>query len=231
MLRGIKKPETPNGAAITTWNWCEHFVSKFNLCPWASASLHAKGAIQLNIIQSIHSSSITNQRHEECGTMNLFEDTIRTVAEAFCQKLQDNRLDPNTAIAFVVLDDQLEFGVFYEWFVDFEENWLARADGNPETIENKIVLASFHPDWSYAGEKDDPISFEKRSPFPTVTVVSAAVIDKAGDAATKQIAIHNAEVLQANSIAHWNDVFDKAIYHREVPTYTDDRLPAAPTSS
>ena len=94
--------------------------------------------------------------------------------------------------------------------------WLDAADDNPASVEFKTTLAPFHPDWRFANndamENEDSVAFEKKSPAPTVSIVSTAVIDKAGAAATEQIGFHNSEVLQSKSAAEWKLLYDQAIH-------------------
>jgi len=186
--------------AQETWNWCANFVVPHNLCPWALASVQTRNALRLYIINDV----------------NKFDSAIECVATEFNQELQNSLLaDPNTAIAFCVLaskDQVWDFDTFYEWFVDMEEDWLDQAEDDSSHIGNYVTLAPFHPNWQFASdESDDPLQIEKQSPYPTVTIVSTAVIDKAGETATAQIADNNARVLQSKTLSHW-----KALYHQAV---------------
>jgi Protein of unknown function (DUF1415) len=60
------------------------------------------------------------------------------------------------------------------------------------------IVAPFHPDWVFAGEPQS-LQYEKRSPYPTVTLVSTRVVDKAGEEATKQIGTQNEKTLLSKS--------------------------------
>ena len=211
-------------AAEQTWNWCQHFVVPYNLCPWAAASVQAAatGAIQIYVVPPSLSPSTKLQQNLLLFDGMFVEKIIHYVANEFYQKLRHQQLDPNTAIAFVVVADHgqtIDFGSFYEWFIDLEDRWLEAAEEGE--MEDRITLAPFHPDWHFgANDQDDGIdnddnnlalNFEKKSPFPTISIVSAEVIDKAGEAATKQIGINNAKLLQSKSAREWEILYDQAV--------------------
>jgi len=201
-------------AATATWNWCAHFVARHHLCPWAAASLRDDDSIQLYcwvVGGGGGSDSITR-----------LNEVLVRVALKLMHDFKENTIDPNTAIAFVLLvpfrfsqhetdkDDDAsswytEFGSFYDVFCDLEEQWSLHED---------ITLAPFHPEWSYyaaADDDDDPLELEKQSPYPTISLVSTATIDKAGEAATRQIAAQNEQVLQQKSAAEWRRIYRAAV--------------------
>lgn len=181
-----------------TWGWCYHFVLGLQLCPWARASLETKEAIQIFLAPSFLSSE------EEYDT--LIEDVGRRF-ESFI-KGKDTSLE-SAAIFFVVFDPKsngnfYDFGDFYNWFVGMEDEWSL----------DDVIVAPFHPDWSFAGEPDN-LQFEKRSPYPTVSLVSTRVVEAAGPAATEQIGIQNEKVLTgflAEELEHtWGKSMEKGM--------------------
>ena len=181
-------PRRPK-AEQETLNWCTNFVAKQNLCPWAAASVQTKRAIDIRLVHG--------------GLLEL--ETM--IAEA-CKDFRQAKKDPNTAITFVVLESQgIDFESFYNWFVDFEDSWVEDEDNDD------ITLASFHPDWCFASDntEDLVLSFEKKTPYPTVSIVSADVIDRAGETATKQIGLDNEKTLLAGSFSQWQHLYDQAI--------------------
>jgi hypothetical protein len=193
------KKNTLELAAQETWNWCKHFVVNYGLCPWAAASTQTQGAVEMHLVAPLDDTD---------EMLNAFEKTIQVVTKDFCASLEVK--DPNTAISFVVLVDlELDFELFYEWFVDLEDAWLENED------YESVTLAAFHPDWSFASndEESSLLSLEKKTPYPTVSIVSAAVIDKAGPVATKQIGEHNADVLlDGKTLDQWQALYDQAIH-------------------
>jgi hypothetical protein len=120
--------------------------------------------------------------------------------------IAESKLDANAAISFVVLISACEwkFDYFHNWFLDLEDGYLVEyeeEDPYDVFVKSQVTLAPFHPDWAFVPDDDSDdnsnkaLDFEKRSPYPTVTLVCRHVIDRAGEAATRQIADHNQEVL------------------------------------
>lgn len=145
---------------------------------------------------------------------------MERIAATFSRALNDF-LDPNTAIAFLVFDPAFhneESGwiddpsSFYDWFLELEETWSL----------DETTLAPFHPQWTYHHHEDDrddktaALDLEKQSPYPTVSIVSTAVIDKAGEAATAKIAAQNEAILCSKSVAEWNALYNAIV--RQTPS-------------
>ena len=92
-----------------------------------------------------------------------------------------------------------------------------------------MTLAPFHPQWSYFSDNvdnddqnEDVLAFEKQSPFATISLVSTATIDRAGEAATEQIAVQNQQVLEQKSVAEWRSIYDHAIQVEKLDTRHGD---------
>lgn len=181
--------------AAETLKWSEHFVVPYNLCPWAAKSVETSGAIQLFV----------------SPTKDIFHSTIFDVAHSFQSDIASERVDPRTAIAFCVLansvDDRL-FEDFYAWYDDYEQDWIDKSE--PGSLQEALTLAPFHPLWTYGGS-DNPLELEKQSPYPTVTLVSTPIVDKAGATVTARIADENERTLSSKTLSEW-----KEIYHRRV---------------
>lgn len=199
-------------AAILTWNWCAHFVAEYNLCPWAMGSVQSREAIRIYIV------SMYPNRESHMDEMIFAEAVLKQVTASFIKDLQGDDLDRKTAITFVILSRipsrhaaQLDrpndswyddFPSFYDWFLDLEERWQ---------FSDQVTLAPFHPEWRYAEQTDDPIELEKQSPFATISLVSTATVEKAGEVATAQIAAHNQDTLQERSYKEWKTIYKGAI--------------------
>jgi hypothetical protein len=95
-----------------------------------------------------------------------------------------------------------DFDEFYDWFVELEEEW-----GVDDHELEKVIVAPFHPDWEFGVDDNDDddadersmtntaLSYEKKSPFPLVSLVSARVVEQAAEGVTEKIGIHNEQVL------------------------------------
>lgn len=69
-------------------------------------------------------------------------------------------------------------------------------------------MAGFHPDWRYGGG-DPAIDWEKRSPYPTISLVLTAGLS--GESATERIAAANAETLSALGSEKAATLFQEAV--------------------
>jgi hypothetical protein len=105
-----------------------------------------------------------------------------------------------------------EFGDFYDWFCEVEESyWDIANDEDGSYIQDKITLAPFHPDWAFDGD-DVSLSFEKKAPYPTVTLVWTAVIDAAGEFVTNKIAEQNEATLCDTGATELGKMYQEGVY-------------------
>jgi uncharacterized protein len=174
--------------AEETWRWCKDFVVPLNLCPWAAASVRSKGALKIYVVDQAQ------------DVQNAVEDASKGLREA----IATDKVDSNVAISFIVTTDYWEFGSFYSWFLDLEEAYL------DDSSFDDVTLAPFHPDWLFQGDEPE-LAFEKKSPYATVSVVSRAVIDKAGNEATAAIAGHNEGVLMSQGFDQLNELYQRQV--------------------
>lgn len=114
-------------------------------------------------------------------------------------------IDPSVAISFVILVEQrsLPFVAFHEYFIDLEEKLLEECDVyvDDETIQEEeekedddksstgedipigcdITVAAFHPQWRFSqdvgNDYEQAVDFEKRAPYPTISIVRSSAID------------------------------------------------------
>lgn len=181
-----------------TWNWCRHFVATFGLCPWALKSTETKHAVHIYVL-------------EDSADL---EDAVESAALEFHRSCKD----PQTAISFVIICDKnnnsiLSFEEHYDRFMDLEDSFVENDgddDDDENSFRNQVTLAPFHPDWAFAGD-DHVLSFEKRSPYATISIVSAQAIEQAGPAATEHIGQYNAKILNSRSVEEWQSIYNQAI--------------------
>jgi hypothetical protein len=194
-------------ATDSTIRWCSDFVQELNLCPWAKISLQSKNAIRIKII------------HQISGLKEM-ERIIRESAKELIWLTDEESgdVDINAGITFIVALPRsngkhrkgFQFQNFYDFSTELEDKLFDEADEVHDAIEagsvdledenligDEITLAPFHPDWSFAGTSgENPLDYEKKSPYPTISLVRTSVIERAGEEATNKIAVHNEEVLQ-----------------------------------
>jgi hypothetical protein len=177
-----RSPVTPL-VAYNTWSWCQNFVLPLQLCPWARASLETPSALQMFL-----------------SDLNPNDDIVLDVGRRFQQFLKNYPQLESAAIFFIVFP-ACDFEEFYNWFDEMEGEWELMDD---------VIVAPFHPDWVFVGEPDS-LQFEKRSPYPTVSLVSTRVVDKAGEEATKQIGMQNAKTLLSKSTEELRNMWETCL--------------------
>ncbi len=223
-------------------NWCKNFVLELDLCPWAKASLQTSGAMRFFLVPPLKPETddgIDLEMFQE-KLEQWMERIVEAAAEQFqAEILATESVDNNeassiqlekAAIYFVVFlpndDDSLlpnSFVDFSYWFMDMEENWKEEYDD--------VIVAPFHPCWTFGQDDGDNhsitacLDYEKRSPYPLVTLVSTEVVENAGAVVTEAIGEHNEQVLvgietehkcDSNKKSHMNasvgDLWRSAVY-------------------
>jgi hypothetical protein len=166
-----------------------------------------------------------NANHHETS----FAELMPTLSEVFYQSISgaSPAYDPNTAISFVVdascHESSDDFTTFLHVYEDLWDDYWEDATDNDDDDDDdvnptahEVMWAPFHPQWRFGGgvAPDDPIHLEKQSPYPTITIVSQAVIDQAGPEATQRIGESNQATLQkvhATTNSTWQDMYDQAV--------------------
>mmetsp|Transcript_1137 Transcript_1137/g.1461 ORF Transcript_1137/g.1461 Transcript_1137/m.1461 type:complete len:386 (-) Transcript_1137:22-1179(-) len=155
--------------------WIKEIVIGLNLCPFAAAALDTE-RVRFKI-----STAITLEE--------AFEDFL---VEADLIKSTTEFEVPTTLLIFT--NSFSDFEEFYA-FSRFLEDTI---DKNKNLVD-EVMVACFHPNHTFQGlEKNDPVHFEKRSPYPVVNLLRAPVVDKyVEDGKTCRIAEANEEKLRA----------------------------------
>ena len=164
-----------------TRRWLERAVIGLNLCPFAKA-VHVKQQIHYALSQARG----VNELRDELGTQ------LRELV-----KLNPDVRETTLLIVPKVLRDFLDFNDF---LVEAEEV-LTALD-----LEGVIQIASFHPDYQFAGTRaDDITNFTNRSPYPTLHLIREASIDRAVEAFPDPEVIFetNMNTLEKLGLAGW----------------------------
>ncbi|WP_417346671.1 DUF1415 domain-containing protein [Ferrimonas sp.] len=132
-------------ALSQTRAWVERVIMKYNLCPFARREVEADTI-----------------RYAEIDSEELPSALETLFLE--CQYLDQH---PNVATTLCVLT---------QGFADFDQYLelveLANALLQMQGYEGVYQLASFHPDYCFAGEPEgDPANFTNRSPWPTIHLI------------------------------------------------------------
>ncbi len=161
--------------------WLERAVIGLNLCPFAK-SVHVKGQVHYVV-------SLTTEPHA------LREELVRelTALHAADPELRDTTL----LMAPLCLQDFLDFNDF-----------LAEADAVLDELglEGDLQIASFHPQFQFAGTAPDDITnYTNRAPYPTLHLLREASIDRAVQAfpEAEMIFEKNMQTLEELGHAGW----------------------------
>jgi hypothetical protein len=173
---------SPRGDAIAaTRRWLERAVIGLNLCPFAKA-VHLKQ--QIRWVESAATNPET-LRDELLRELELLRDT------------------PTEQVETTLLIHPQVLGDFddYNDFLDVADAALVQLG-----LEGELQIASFHPDYRFAGtEPDDIENHSNRSPFPTLHLLRESSIERAVAAFPDAADIYerNIETLQRLGHAGW----------------------------
>ncbi len=164
-----------------TRRWLERAVIGLNLCPFAKA-VHVKGQIHYAVSEAIDSRDLLADLRRELDGLVDSDPSLR---------------DTTLLIAPHTLNDFLDFNDF---LVQADRVLLKLG------LEGVIQIASFHPDFQFAGtEPQDIGNFTNRSPYPMLHLLREASIDRAVAAypQAEQIFQKNIETLQKLGGVGW----------------------------
>ncbi|CAH1198210.1 conserved hypothetical protein [Candidatus Nitrotoga sp. BS] len=164
--------------------WLERAVIGLNLCPFAKA-VHVK-----NQIRYVVSNAVT---HED-----LLRDLMRELEVLAETPAVD--IDTTLLIHPSVLTDFFE----YNDFLDVVDAALEDMD-----LEGALQVASFHPQYQFAGTQPDDIeNYTNRSPYPMMHLLREASMVQAVSAfpEAEKIFDKNIETLRCLGHTGWNDL-------------------------
>ena len=163
--------DTPIDIAVTdTVRWLERAVIGLNLCPFAKAP-HIKGQIHYAVSEAKGLEGLRDELIEQLQAL------VALPAEA---------RETTLLIVPHMLRDFLDFNDF----LDEADGVLQELD-----LEGEFQVASFHPDFQFAGtEPQDITNFTNRSPYPTLHLIREASIDRAVEAFPEAEMIYEANM-------------------------------------
>ncbi len=148
-------PGAPVDALEATRAWLEQAVIGLNLCPFAKA-VHTRGQIRW-----VLADAATPQALLDC----LVEE-LRLLAAADPQAIETTLLVHPQVLA--------DFGDFNDFL------GVAEAALHAMGLEGTLQIASFHPQYRFAGSADDDVAnCSNRSPYPTLHLLRESSIDRA----------------------------------------------------
>lgn len=160
-----------------TRRWLAAYVIGLKLCPFAEPVLRNKRlALKVTSVQ------------EPRGLLQALEDEI-----AFLKNAPSDQFETTLLIHPWALQDFAE----YNEFLGVAEALLEQLG-----MGGVLQLASFHPDYCFAGEpSDDPANLTNRSPYPMLHLLRESSVSAALDAGadTEAIVNRNIELLRGLS--------------------------------
>jgi hypothetical protein len=152
-------PALPNDDAKVlvqdTLRWLEHAVIGLNLCPFAKA-VHVKGLVHCSVSGA-----------QDLATLQL--DLMQELRDLVARDASER--DTTLLIVPFLLSDFLD----YNDFLNVADACVAELD-----LEGVVQIASFHPQYQFAGtDPQDITNFTNRSPYPTLHLIREASIDRA----------------------------------------------------
>ncbi|CAN7205667.1 DUF1415 domain-containing protein [Acidovorax sp. LjRoot117] len=167
-----------------TVRWLERAVIGLNLCPFAKG-VHVKGQIHYALALTDNAEHVLDLLREELAAL------VATPTQ---------ERDTTLIVVPHCLDDFLDFNDF-----------LGRAEALLEDLEleGTLQIASFHPQFQFAGtDTDDVTNCTNRSPYPTLHLLREESIDRAVEVFPEAESIfeRNIDVLQALGTQGWADL-------------------------
>ena len=172
---------TPEQAIAATQAWLERAVIGLNLCPFAKA-VHLKQQIRWVVSAATEPAALRDDLQRELALLHA------TPAE---------QTDTTLLIHPHVLTDFAD----YNDFLDVADALLEELG-----LDGELQVASFHPDYRFAGSAADDIdNYTNRTPHPTLHLLRESSIERAVAAFPDAAEIYerNIETLQRLGPAGW----------------------------
>jgi hypothetical protein len=152
------RPEVFDAVCQDMRIWLERAVIGLNLCPFAK-SVHVKGQIHWVVSGAGESRTLREELQLELLALAAADPEVR---------------DTTLLIAPRCLTDFLDFNDF----LDEADALLQELD-----LQGVLQIASFHPQYQFAGTlPDDITNYSNRAPYPTLHLLRETSIDRAVEA-------------------------------------------------
>jgi hypothetical protein len=177
--------ETHPAMVSRTQEWLAKAVIGLNLCPFAKA-VHVKGQVRY---------VVSDATSEEALLADLLHE-LESLYDADPEQVETTLL-----IHPYVLTDFLDYNQFLE---------VADAAVSELEMDGEIQVASFHPDYQFAGsEPNDIENFSNRAPYPTLHLLRETSIARAVAAFPDAASIYerNIETLRSLGHAGWKQLW------------------------
>lgn len=165
----------------TTREWLLQAVIGLNLCPFAK-SVYVKEQIRYIVTRASNTDELTQCLRDEL---------------AYLHDADPDKTDTTLLIHPGVLTDFMD----YNDYLDIVGDTLVDMD-----LEGILQVASFHPDYQFAGtDKDDISNYTNRSPYPILHLLREDSIARAAEAFPEASTIFekNIRTMQQLGIEKW----------------------------
>jgi len=167
-----------------TQRWLERAVIGLNLCPFAK-SVYVKGQVHCVVSAAADLEALRDDVLQELRDLVAHEPSERDTTVLVIQNLLQDFYD-------------------YNDFLNVADDCLVSLD-----LEGVIQIASFHPQYQFAGtDEDDVTNFTNRSPYPTLHFIREDSIDRAVAAFPNAEAIFEVNMATMNRLGlkGWQDL-------------------------
>lgn len=174
-------------------HWFEQVVLGLNLCPFAHKP-HREGRIRFELSMA---------------------DTVESALSDLYRHLLTLEHQPEIETTVMIYGNLLENFADYNQFLDVADRLLAQ-----QGWEGIFQIASFHPDYRFAGSaKDDRANWTNRSPYPLLHLIREESITQAvaSHPDVNSIPLSNIQRLEQMNDAEMAAVFDKRIPDTKKP--------------
>jgi hypothetical protein len=138
-----------------TLRWLERAVIGLNLCPFAK-SVYVKGQVHCAVSQAATEDELRGDLLQELQNLVALDPEVRDTTLLIVQNLLQD------------FDD-------YNDYLNVADECLIELE-----LEGEIQIASFHPQYRFAGtDENDITNYTNRSPYPTFHLIREASMDRA----------------------------------------------------
>ena len=155
-LEGTSLKDSPENLMVQdTLRWLERAVIGLNLCPFAKA-VHVKGQVHCTVSSAVTLEALRDDLLQALKDLVVLDASVRDTTLLVVQNLLQDFAD-------------------YNDFLNVADDCLLALN-----LEGEIQIASFHPQYQFAGtDENDITNFTNRSPHPTLHLIREASIDRA----------------------------------------------------
>ena len=157
-----------------TKSWIQQVVIGLNFCPFA-AQPYINNAIHYKIINSSKINMVLEELIRECNRLDMVSETDTSL---------------------LILPSGWDVFTTYLDLVELAEKLLVK-----EGFEGEYQIASFHPDYIFAGSKEnDASNYTNRSPYPMLHILRENQVEQAIKKHKDIHSVPDTNILKANEL-------------------------------